>query len=399
MPSSMWNHFDKIDNGYACKLCSATYGPRSSTSTLSYHYENKHNREAPISAAGGSGSGQTQSRLSFKRRRPTHDEQEKFNWAVADWLWLNMRPFSIVEDEGFRNIINVANPELKVLGRDCYHRMVDKRYTQALDVVKTILENASDVSLTADMWTSLAMASYITVTAHWIDEHFEFQHAVLATEEMTERQTGENLAVCIQDITSEFNINSASAVVTDNGANILRAIDLIDDWPQLSCFDHNIHLSVKKGLKTESIKRLLKAVKTIVKHFRKSAKKTNALKQRQRDAGIEEKDLLRLIMSIKTRWYSVCVMLERLVKLKVHVEAVLNDRAQFRTRDAITLKLTESQWTMVNKVISILQPFKHAMVLMSLYSSVTLSLIYPSLFGLSKNCKSIMKLTQDLLLT
>ena len=189
-----------------------------------------------------------------------------------------------------------------------------------------------------------------------MDDNFVLQHAVLATEEMIERQTGSNLCFRIESITSEFGITSITAIVTDNGSNILRAVVLLDASPQISCFSHNVYLAVMQGCKTDSVKRLLSALKRLVKHFNKSAKKTTALKKSQRDAlgpdvAGQDSQVLTLVAHVKTRWNSIFAMCERMVKLRYYVEDVLTDPAQFARADAAVLKLTPSQWSMMEKVI------------------------------------------------
>ena len=48
--------------------------------------------------------------------------------------------------------------------------------------------------LTTDIWTGLAMESYLTVTAHYIDKSWELQAFVLETLPFLERHTGVNIA-------------------------------------------------------------------------------------------------------------------------------------------------------------------------------------------------------------
>jgi len=66
------------------------------------------------------------------------------------------------------------------------------------------------VALTGDVWTSIATNSYLTVTAHYLDE-WEMKSIVLGTLPLSESHTGVNLAGWVKDLVFDFNIETIDA--------------------------------------------------------------------------------------------------------------------------------------------------------------------------------------------
>ena len=85
---------------------------------------------------------------------------------------------------------------------------------------------ASDKSITTNMWTSNKQEAYISITAHWLDDSLNMQHAVLATPEMPESHTGVNIKERIEQCLRDFGIEmSVVAYVADNGSNVVAALN------------------------------------------------------------------------------------------------------------------------------------------------------------------------------
>lgn len=72
--------------------------------------------------------------------------------------------------------------------------------------VKKEIADCSHVALTTDIWTSNAVESYITVTAHFIDKIWQLSTCVLLTKEMAERHTGRNIADRLTEMAKEWDI-------------------------------------------------------------------------------------------------------------------------------------------------------------------------------------------------
>ena len=74
------------------------------------------------------------------------------------------------------------------------------------DRVKDVLSKCKNIGLTADAWSSINHKSYITITAHTIDEAGDLHRWVLDTSEIKVRYTSENLLIHICKVLDKYNL-------------------------------------------------------------------------------------------------------------------------------------------------------------------------------------------------
>jgi len=67
-------------------------------------------------------------------------------------------------------------------------------------------EEAVLLSITTDIWTNMATESYITITAHYIDNSWELQAYVLETLPFPEQHTGVNIAEKLKKVVEDWEI-------------------------------------------------------------------------------------------------------------------------------------------------------------------------------------------------
>ena len=84
--------------------------------------------------------------------------------------------------------------------------------------------------MTTDAWTSFSKQSYITVTAHLIDNQVELQFFVLHTSEIKLRHRSENLLEHVKGVMNKFDLNH-NVTVNYNGTNNddILSVDEKDD--------------------------------------------------------------------------------------------------------------------------------------------------------------------------
>lgn len=104
--------------------------------------------------------------------------------------------------------------------------------------------------------------------------------------------------------------NKVGAVVTDNAANILSAVQL-RGWRSICCFAHLLNLTVQAGI--GQISEIVQKVKNIVEYFKKSSQGLYKLQEIQKQMGIL---ILKLKQDVPTRWNSIYDMLDRILKIK-----------------------------------------------------------------------------------
>ncbi len=150
-------------------------------------------------------------------------------------------------------------------------------YTNSVEELKVLLENTCEsASLTTDLWTAQSKHSYISVTLHWMSSDFKVYDCLLCMEHMQYPHSGENILTFLKKKVSEFGLNEkVTCVITDNGSNMVCAINLWDDVEHLSCAAHTLQLSINHAFQKSSI--YIKRIKRLVCFFTTSSKQSKCL--------------------------------------------------------------------------------------------------------------------------
>jgi len=100
--------------------------------------------------------------------------------AIAEMIIIDELPFSTVEHEGFRRLIQTVCPNLKIPSRKTISTDVAQMFVEEKATLKSLFTHIkSGVSLTTDTWTSKQMINYMCVTTHYIDETWKYQNRII----------------------------------------------------------------------------------------------------------------------------------------------------------------------------------------------------------------------------
>ena len=141
------------------------------------------------------------------------------------------------------------------------------------------VKQALYVVLTTECWTLLSTMAYMTVTCHFVNKEWKMQAYVLATENLEERHTWENLEKELKRVVAEWELESdrVSVCVHDSAANIVKANQACE-WESVSCFAHTLQLAIQDGFKAVPIlERVVGASSKLVAHFHHITITTQAL--------------------------------------------------------------------------------------------------------------------------
>ena len=75
---------------------------------------------------------------------------------------------------GFRNFMELICNKWKPSTRRILDPLFKKSKIQVMSFIKDSLNQAQYVSLTIDVWSDRRLRSFLGVTAHFVDEKFEF---------------------------------------------------------------------------------------------------------------------------------------------------------------------------------------------------------------------------------
>ena len=198
-----------------------------------------------------------------------------------------------------------------------------------------------NASITTDLWTSCAQNGYIGITLHYLTEQMELRDILICVESIRYPYTGSHIRETIQIKLNEFNLtDKITTVITDNGANMVKAIKEWEGVDRIPCSAHTLQLCVIKGLK--KAKKYINRFKKLNIFF-SSPKQNERLEQAQAELAIrlgkqneeinqlsnednqesQQLHLLRTITEVPTRWGSALALWQRLRKLKSAIIRVL----------------------------------------------------------------------------
>ncbi|KAM4584791.1 E3 SUMO-protein ligase ZBED1-like [Odontesthes bonariensis] len=255
--------------------------------------------------------------------------QEAITQKLVKFVCKGMRPISVVEDEGFKEFCREMEPRYRV-----------------------------------------PSPSYVTATAHWINDDWEIINSVLQTKELKVSHTAENVSQCLTDILDVYGLKRESviSVTTDNASNYVNAIEKHLEMVNIPCVAHTINLAVRKGLGVRAIEIPIARLKVAASHFSKSSADSYLLQQKQQLLGLKTE---KLINDCPTRWNSTYDMVCRASAQQAAVSAVIFERKLSR------IELTTSEWSLMEKVQEILKPFKVATEALSTDAYPTASAVLP----------------------
>ncbi|KAI3950564.1 hypothetical protein MKW92_032553 [Papaver armeniacum] len=201
--SKAWNEFKevfekgKVTHG-ECKHCNKNISADSKNGTSSLR---KHLKSC-VAYKGT----QQQIKQMFLKSSETQDgpvaafnfkfNQEVTRDCIARMIILHELPFSFVEYIGFRRVLTLLQPNIKMVKRnatksDCIniYQMEKKHLYEIFGKVQ------SRISLTTDIWTCTTQnRGCMDLTAHYVDEEWKIQNRILSFNSVDGQHTGVNIA-------------------------------------------------------------------------------------------------------------------------------------------------------------------------------------------------------------
>lgn len=89
-------------------------------------------------------------------------QAQKIHYAIGEMIALDTQPFSIVEDIGFKRLMNLVKPSYQLPSRKYFTtNIIPDMHTKIMAKIKQIVNNATNMSFTTDIWTNNSDASFI----------------------------------------------------------------------------------------------------------------------------------------------------------------------------------------------------------------------------------------------
>ncbi|KAL0246324.1 hypothetical protein GEMRC1_007536 [Eukaryota sp. GEM-RC1] len=315
--SRVWDYFkiDKARNVVFCTLCnnceySIAQSPPS-TGNMSRHLSNKH---------GDWQSGNPSNQLtmdSFLAVAPSVKTQNDLEESLLKLIITQNVPFSILESnhlQDFVQIIHSMKEKPTVPSRRSFGRLLKSKYCVEREETTTKMHTCdSPICLTVDGWSGRQQKHFLGITAHFIDDAFNYHNFCLDVVEIKIQQTTKNLKDLIVDIMIKFKLIHEGkcrvfAMTCDNARNIVKAGSLLKaEWAieTRRCGAHVLNLIVKQGL--EPIKPAIGKVRAFVLAYRTSILK-GVLNRFCASKSFQKINTLK--DDVETRWNSTYDMLK-----------------------------------------------------------------------------------------
>lgn len=248
----------------------------------------------------------------------TGEKARKINNAILFMICRDNQPFSVVENEGFQNLLKVTANHYKMPSRSTVTRWLDDKYNVLSTLLKSKLSSVEYLTLTSDIWSDMQMRSFLGVTAHF-GLGTEFQSVTLGVYQLDERHTSEYIAENLIKTCNDWGVDSdkVSAVVTDNAANMVKAVEIaFGKKKHIPCFAHTLNLVAQNILQIPELQNILLKIKSIVTFFKQSCVASDELRK-------SVKAETKLIQDVPTRWNSTYYMIQRFLELKSTVSDIL----------------------------------------------------------------------------
>uniref|UniRef100_A0A3Q2TAZ2 BED-type domain-containing protein n=1 Tax=Fundulus heteroclitus TaxID=8078 RepID=A0A3Q2TAZ2_FUNHE len=359
--ADIWAHFrfyevnGKLDKTFAvCKTCHTKIKHVGNTTNFTNHVDRWHPELASTTTQKVDTS-QPRIDQSLVSTLPQNSERAKrITRCVACFIAKDLRPYSVVENAGFRHMLKTLEPRYKLPTRATFtDSALPALYKETKAKVMESMCKDSRVAITSDAWTSVATESYVTITAHYISEDWQIVSHVLQTRAIYESHTGAHMARLLLDVEEEWQLTDKSVVlVTDNATNMIY-----------------------RELKLPTVSRLLGRVRRVAAYFHRSTKAKHLFEENQK-VVLKLTSPLKLITDVATRWNSGLDMMERFLQLQAAVHATLLSPA-LNVDEGDIVTLSRADLANVKEAVKTLKPVKDATVFMSEESSPTVSLIAP----------------------
>lgn len=297
--------------------------------------------------------------------------------ALIYMITVDNLPLWTTEKRGFKKFIQSVAPLYKPPSRKTITTLIDHKYSTLSSKVQAELASIQHLSLTTDAWTETKTTqSYLGVTVHYLKE-LSMKAVNIGAFPLNERHTGEYISDQLSLICEKWNIKEGSivAVVTDNGANMVKSVSLaFGKKKHLSCFSHTLQLIPTKAMElTQGLCELITSVKEIITYFKHCVNASDQLKRLQLAQGKTEGTILKLIQDVSTRWNSEFYMIERFVVMAPLVSTALFNVGNVKAPNMLSRERIDA----LKDLLPLLQPLEEATREMSAEQYVTSSKVIP----------------------
>lgn len=299
--------------------------------------------------------------------QPSHPMIQTITESVGEMICTDLLPYSFVENKGFCKLMNLVAPRYTLpTGIHFSSKVVPQLHQRVKTKVQENLENIEGniVHCTADMWTrNFSTSSYLSLTGHWFVQNLSggvaAKHkrvsALLDIKVMDTEYKPAEIFEHLQELVEKWQSMipcrfSVGYFVTNNSCNMVKAMS-DSGFEHLRCMAHSLHLIVTGAIEEcHGVVNVINTARQITNTVHMSNKAIAKLHEIQERLGLT---VAALIHDVPTRWNTVLFMLQRLLEQKSALIAM-------STEMDLGGSVSEHQWTLMEAIVKVLEPFEEA---------------------------------------
>lgn len=362
MVSKIWKHFlkEKKNEKFVrtCIVCGFELStPKDgSTSNMFNHLKAKHFKEFEFLINEDNKNTEEPKILSFyKKSAVIIDKQKILDESLVRTMVRQNLSFCFFDDEDQQNLIKKAYPDLKVHKRNYFCRNIVPN--MANNIQTTIVNQIGNkyFSITSDGWSRPSNdISLLSITIHYINDHFERIDRVLATIPIEQSHTGNYIASLIEEciINKQLKLEKIAAIVRDDARNMQKSCQLLKiDSFQCAC--HFLHLLVTTALKSN--KKLIETI-NIVRQWVTSMHKSYLIEMIKKVHIFSNMPTKKIPIDVITRWNSTYIMMEEFIAQKDVLLSVEMELRNVQEAKKKPINVSQTTWNTLKRLANHLYP-------------------------------------------
>lgn len=132
---------------------------------------------------------------------------------LIQWIVTSQQPFTVIEESDFLEFIKTFLPTAKLPTANTIKNNIIEHYDTELKKIKEILQNIpGQISYTTDIWTSVSMKAFMSITAHFIDKEWKMQSIILDFVQILGTHGGEEIQKifikCLENFAIQTKVSS-----------------------------------------------------------------------------------------------------------------------------------------------------------------------------------------------
>lgn len=256
------------------------------------------------------------------------DQAKKITDAITKYLAMDCLPIYSVTKSGFKHLVGTLTENKYDLPSQNHFSQIaiPKLYNDTRERVMADIHQSNYFSATSDIWSSIGLFPYISLTVHYVSVDWTLESRVLETYPMPEDHTGVNIADVVEDILELWNIEKSKLIslTTDNASNMKLAGTLLGVC-RIPCFGHILHNAINYALNSDDkVEKAIAACRKISGRFGMSFKKKRELSKAQRELNLPVKTIP---SDNNTRWNSKYKLLCYVIEQEAALRTVLSERS------------------------------------------------------------------------